>query len=613
MINPFNRKVGCFETGENEMDFVVWAPGHKKMELKILASDASPQRMVQDEWGYWKITLPGLTAGTRYVYLLEDGSEQADPASVSQPEGVHGPSEVVNRSFDWTDETWKGLAIEDLIIYELHTGTFTKEGTFKGIEKKLDYLKALGINAIEIMPVAEFSGTRNWGYDGVFPFAIHRTYGKMDDLKALVDAAHKKEIAVLLDVVYNHMGPEGSCLKAFTPDYFSDKYHTPWGDALNFDGPNSDGVRNYFIQNALMWLDEFHIDGLRMDAVHALYDQSAFHIMEEFKTAVNGLEQRTARKKILIAEFDLNDPRYIRSIEKGGYGIDGQWIDEFHHALHSVLTGETNGYYEDFGSLEHLASAFRNSYVYNGIYSRRRKKIIGLEAENPYGQYIVFSQNHDHIGNRPLGDRLTATLPFEALKLAAATVLLSPYVPLLFMGEEYGEKKPFLYFADYEDKSLGQKASEGRRKEFSYFNFKDAFPDPLTEQTFENSKLSWHCIESPGNCLYSYYKYLIEFRKWHPVMKAKERHQMIVYPVMNECLLALERFNDHDRLLIVMNFGKEKKSYINNTGTNYRKIFDSSDLEWNGPQAVNFENLPLNQEAMINPLSVSVYQSITLL
>lgn len=337
-MNPFNHKLGYYqnETNINEIDFIIWSPTQKNISLKILTPEPMLYPMTMDEWGYWKTTIPVVPAGTRYVYILEDGSECIDPASVSQPEGVHYPSELIDRNFDWTDHSWKGLAMEEMIIYELHTGTFTLAGTFKGIQERLDYLVDLGINTIEIMPIAQFSGNHNWGYDGVFVFAAQNSYGTAKDLKSLINEAHKRGIAVLLDVVYNHTGPEGSCLKKLTPHYFNEKYHNNWADALNFDGPYSNGVRNYFIQNALMWLNEFRMDGLRMDAVHAIYDNSALHFMKELKEAVAELEKKSGRKKILIAEFDLNDPRFVNSTEKGGYAIDGQWVDEFHHALHSV-------------------------------------------------------------------------------------------------------------------------------------------------------------------------------------------------------------------------------------------------------------------------------------
>ena len=383
--------------------------------------------------GYWSTTLDNITAGTQYWYKLNNDILRADPASRWQPKGVHGPSAIVSRDFNWTDNDWTGLSLQNMIIYELHTGTFTPQSNFKGIISKLNYLQSLGITAIEIMPIAQFPGSRNWGYDGVFPFAIQNTYGTVDDLKQLVNEAHLHGIAVILDVVYNHAGPEGNYLRDFAP-YFTEKYKTPWGNAMNFDGPECDGVRDFFIQNALMWLDEFHIDALRLDAVHAIYDFSAKHLMEELTEEVRLLEQRAGAKKILIAELDLNNPRYITPVEKGGYNMDAQWVDEFHHAVHTVLTGEKSGYYEDFSGLDLVAKSLQWSYVYTGEYSPHRKKRFGVEPRNTsYDQFIAFIQNHDQVGNRLAGDRLSATLSKEQLKLAAATLLLSPHVPLLFM------------------------------------------------------------------------------------------------------------------------------------------------------------------------------------
>lgn len=607
-MNPFNHKPGYSYKENKEIEFILWAPTQKKVDLKITFPESALYPMAVDEWGYWKVTLPHIVQGTRYVFVLEDGTVCADPASVSQPDGVFHSSEIIDKTFGWTDTQWKGLTMKELIIYELHIGTFTQEGTLQALIGKLDYLQELGISAIELMPIAQFSGNHNWGYDGVFSFAVHHSYGTAQDLKALVDKAHGKGIAVLLDVVYNHTGPEGCCFKKITPTYFIDKYKTPWGDALNFEGPYSDGVRNYFIHNALMWLDEYHIDGLRMDAVHAINDTSAMHFVEELNAHVMELEKRSGKKKILIAELDLNDTRFLRSSEKGGYGLDGQWADEFHHALHSILTDDRDGYYEDFGTMQHLENAYRNTFVYNGIYSKHRKKIFGSQPDNPYHQYVVFSQNHDHIGNRPLGDRLASTLSFEALKLAAAAVLLSPYVPLLFMGEEYAEQNPFLYFVDYKDEDLGKNVSEGRKKEFSCWDLKE-FIDPLLKDTFNKSKLSWAHESPEGSVMLAYYKYLIQFRKNNSVMLATERSDMTVHP-SNGAILAIERFTDNERLLIIMNFGKQKQSYLNNTISDYRMLLDSSDKEWGGINQIIFGELRKNESAEINPLSVRLYQSI---
>jgi maltooligosyltrehalose trehalohydrolase len=356
-------------------NFVVWAPEKESVELIITHPYQKTYPLQKDEAGYWQITVENAEPGLRYLYRLNGEMDRPDPASLSQPEGVHKASEVIDRSFNWTDGKWKGLPMEDLIIYELHVGTFTGEGTFEGIIEKLDYFAGLGINAIEIMPIAQFPGSRNWGYDGVYPYAAQNSYGGANSLKKLVDAAHAKGIAIILDVVYNHIGPEGGYLSNYAP-YFTEKYSTPWGNALNYDDAYSDGVRNYFLQNALMWLDDFHIDGLRMDAVHAIVDLGAKHFMQLLKEKVDEVEQRTGRTKFLIAELDLNNPRYINPESTGGYGLHGQWIDEFHHAIHSLITGETDGYYEDFGSFDHVVRAFRDTYVYTACIRHTATKYL---------------------------------------------------------------------------------------------------------------------------------------------------------------------------------------------------------------------------------------------
>jgi maltooligosyltrehalose trehalohydrolase len=398
--------------GNHQYSFTVWAPEQKNVEILLHNNNKSSIPLQQDERGFWKAVLGDVAEGTLYTYRLGGGKEFPDPASRWQPQGVHGPSAVVPGYFEWADHEWKGMPLREMIIYELHVGTFTSAQTFDGVITKLPYLKELGINTIELMPVAQFPGSRNWGYDGVFPFAVQHSYGGATGLKRLVNEAHRSGIAVILDVVYNHLGPEGNYFGEFGP-YFSDKYKTFWGSAINFDNAYCDAVRQFFIQNACMWLDEFHIDGLRMDAVHAIWDFSARHFIEELVEQVRRLERQSGRRKILIAELDLNNPRYINPPERGGYGMDGQWIDEFHHALHALITGETDGYYEDFGKVEHLKKAFTDSYVYTGEYSAHRKKNFGVSArKNRYSQFVVFAQNHDQVGNRLLGDRLTHHLSF---------------------------------------------------------------------------------------------------------------------------------------------------------------------------------------------------------
>ena len=547
--------------------------------------------MKKDEAGYWKIKTPA-APGTRYTYRLDSGAALPDPASFSQPEGVHGPSELTNpMNFAWTDKDWEGIPLSNMIIYELHPGSFSRSHDFEGILQKLDYFVDLGINALELMPLGQFPGDRNWGYDGVFPFAIQNSYGGISGFQRLVDAAHAKGIAIIVDVVYNHFGPEGNYVDQFGP-YFTDRYHTPWGKAINMDDAWSDGVRNYFCQNARMWLEDYHVDELRLDAVHAIKDFSAVHFIRQLKEQVEEVGRRTHRKKELIAEIDLNDPRYIDPPEKGGYGLDGQWIDEFHHALHVLLTGEKNAYYEDFGDLHHLEKALRDTYVYNGNYSLHRQRTFGTPVDNnPYSQFVVFTQNHDQIGNRAKGDRLTATLSLEQLKLAAATILLSPYVPLLFMGEEYGELNPFPFFVSFTDPALIEAVRKGRKEEFAGFAAGHVLPDPQAITTFEESALSLDAhlddlLNHPaanGNdnhsILFQFYKYLIGFRKTRPAMQGRARDTMIVYPAKGQTL-CFERKIITDRLFIGLNFSGETAWLPNPLESSLTKIFDSTSAEW---------------------------------
>jgi maltooligosyltrehalose trehalohydrolase len=608
-LNAFYQPAGAFYRGNGRCDFSVWAPLKEKVELLIVQPQTRRYPMQKNEQGYWTLSVDDTPPGTEYFFVLDGNEQRPDPASLSQPSGVHGPSAIADRTFDWHDDNWTGLQRQDLIIYELHTGTFSPERNFEGIIRRLDYLQALGITAIELMPVAQFPGSRNWGYDGVYPFAVQHSYGGVQGLKQLVDAAHRAGIAVILDVVYNHMGPEGNYLGDFAP-YFTDKYKTPWGKALNFDDAWCDGVRSYFIQNALMWLDEFHIDGLRLDAVHAIWDFGAHHFIQELREEVAALEKRTGRTKIIIAEFDLNNTRYVSPVDKGGYGLDAQWIDEFHHALHSVLTGETNGYYEDFGKLFHIEKAFRDTYVYNGIYSTHRKKTFGSAVvENDYDQFVAFAQNHDQIGNRLLGDRLSASLSFEALKLAAATVLLSPYIPLLFMGEEYGEKNPFLFFCSYESPELVETVRKSRKEEFAYFRFEGNFPDPQDEDSFNQCQLSWNQTQGQAATLLLFYKTLIALRKTHPVLLNRKRNSLKVQAFPNDVLL-VERSAGGEQLFLFFNFSKQPQSCQPGLPVAAGKLFDSAAEEWNGPGPLSPSLLQAGDSLQLQPESVVVFEKI---
>jgi maltooligosyltrehalose trehalohydrolase len=526
-------------------------------------------RLEREGRGYHAVELDEIPAGARYMFVLDGGKPLPDPASRHQPDGVHGASAVVASDFEWTDRNWRAPDPEDLVIYELHVGTFTHVGTFDGVAAELPRLRDLGINAIELMPISQFPGSRNWGYDGVFPFAAQSTYGGPAALKRLVNAAHEQGVAVILDVVYNHLGPEGNYLPLFGP-YFTDRYRTPWGDALNFDGPDSDEVRAFFIQSALQWVDEFHIDGLRYDAIHAIVDASAYPFLAEHTDCVRARLDELGRRSILIAESDLSDPRVITPTAQYGLGFDAQWLDDFHHALHTLLTGERQGYYEDYGSIEQLRQVLLRAYAYAGHYSGHRSRRHGaaLDAVDP-ARFIVCIQNHDQIGNRLAGDRLTASLSFDGLKLAAACTLLSPFVPMLYMGEEYGETRPFPYFVSHGDEDLVTAVRKGRKEEFASFGWKEEPPDPQSEGTFLSAVLN-PGVASGGRhaALQTFYRDLIALRRAHSVIRAYDT----ISAEVDGTMLRVTRADASTELLLALNFGGESASIQRLTG--------SADGEW---------------------------------
>jgi maltooligosyltrehalose trehalohydrolase len=494
--------------------FEVWAPRASTMEVKI-GNKKFP--MEKKSRHYWSAAIEEAGPGTDYGFVI-DGLEPAlpDPRTQWQPHGVHAESRLVGHSaFAWSDQDWQAPPLSSALIYELHLGTFTPEGTLKAAESHLDYLKALGVTHVELMPIANFPGKRGWGYDGVDLYAIFNAYGEPDDLKRFVDACHGKGVAVLLDVVYNHLGPVGNYLGKFGP-YFTHSHTTPWGDAVNFEEAGATEVRRFLIDNALMWLRDYHIDGLRLDAVHAYMDRSAIHFLEEITGEVRRLEAAMGKHFVLIAESDLNDPRIVKAEEAGGYGLDAQWSDDFHHALFSVISGERAGYYADFGSLAQLAKSLRCVFVYDGNYSEYRhrnhgRQVVGLSGH----RFIGFVQNHDQVGNRAQGERVSHEAGVGRAKIAAALVLTAPFVPMLFQGEEFGASAPFLYFTDYDDPELGRMISEGRKKEFVAFGWApDQIPDPQDEQTFLQSKLNWaELTEQPHRSLLQWHKDLINLRR----------------------------------------------------------------------------------------------------
>lgn len=496
--------------------FRVWAPSPKKVELQLNGKLVAMQR---HENGWWTADAPDAKAGDRYGFMLDGAGPFPDPRSPSQPEGVHKLSRVEDvDAFRWTDSNFQAPPLASAIIYELHIGTFTPQGTFLSAIEKLEYLTSLGVTHVELMPVVEYSGNHGWGYDGVDLFAPHHAHGAPDDLKKLVDACHARNLAVILDVVYNHLGPAGNYLGKFAP-YFTKKFASPWGEGINFDGPDSDEVRHFFCDNALMWLRDFHFDALRLDAVHGIIDTSATHVLEQLKIEVEKLSLQLSRHLALIPESDLNDPRLLWSRERGGFQLDAQWSDDFHHALHTVLTGERTGYYSDFGTLSDLAKALRQAFVYDGKFSAHRRRIHGRSIDDLKGhQFLGYLQNHDQVGNRALGERSSQLMSLGKLKIGAALVLASPFLPMLFQGEEWGASTPFLYFTDYQEPELARAVREGRCREFAAFGWKpEDTADPQAPETFERSKLKWEEISKPPHAeILDWHKKLIQLRRNEP-------------------------------------------------------------------------------------------------
>lgn len=593
-LSEWEPTVGAVYLENNRCRFRVWAPQADQVEVNLCGSRLVP--LEAGEHGWFEGTVEGVQPGIRYTYRLGGGEERADPASRFQPEGVHGRSMVVDRRFDWSDQSWQGVPLENVILYELHVGTFTPEGTFDAVIPHLDRLVDLGVTAVELMPVAQFPGTRNWGYDGVFPYAAQNSYGGPEGLKRLVDAAHARGLAVVLDVVYNHLGPEGNYLGDFGP-YFTARYKTPWGLALNFDGPESDAVRRFFIENALQWVADFHLDGLRLDAVHAIADNSERPFLQELGAEVKALAGRLGRRVHVFPESDLNTLLFLREREHGGCGFDAQWTDDFHHSLHTLLTGERTGYYKDFGALDQMAKAMAGGFVYTGQHSPYRRRRHGVWAEEMEGsRHVVCSQNHDQTGNRMMGERLTALTDFESLKLAAGAVILSPFLPLLFMGEEYGETAPFLYFVSHSDPDLIRAVREGRQEEFAAFGWEEEPPDPQAEETFERSRLRQElAAEGRHATLQAFYKELIRLRKSVPALARLSKREGEVTAREGEQVILARRGGE---VMIAFNFAREARRVPLPEGR-WERVLDSAAERWGGAGS---------REGEMGPRSVVMYR-----
>ena len=607
------KALGAHYLNDKKARFCLWAPALDDVKLHIISPSPRYVSLLKDEWGYWNTTLEDIVPGTRYFYHF-NGDDLPDPASYYQPEDVFGPSCLVDHgAFTWKYSNGQAAALDKMIIYELHVGTYTPRGDFKGVISKLDHLEKLGINAIEIMPVAQFPGERNWGYDGVFPFAVQHSYGGPDDLKALVDEAHARKIAVILDVVYNHLGPEGNVLARFMP-CFSEKYKTPWGKAINFDDEYSNGVRDFFIFNALYWFEQYHVDALRLDAIHGIYDGGAKHFLTQLSQEVEKLSMQQSRKMYLIAESDLNDERVILPRKAGGYGMDAQWSDDIHHCIHTLLTGESQGYYADFGQITQLVKGFKNGFVYTGDYSLYRKRCHGsaLNGPLPARQLAAFTQNHDQVGNRMRGERLSSLVSFEAVKLAAAAVMFSPFIPLLFMGEEYAEEAPFSYFMSFSDQGLIEAVRKGRGNEFKAFEWKGEAIDPFEKKTFEDCKLRWEELNVPSHkTMLLFYQFIISLRKNIPALSRGRQDFGETKTMENERMVRITRLQGTSEVKIFLNFSRCANviSY-HHPGVSWKLLLDSSDARWLGPGPGSPMLLQDGSNISINPLSCVCYERI---
>jgi maltooligosyltrehalose trehalohydrolase len=593
-----NPPQGAFCRKDGRAVWRVWAPLSKAVSLTTHSPGGQCEvAMTPESDGYFVHRANDVSDGLRYLFRLADGREYPDPASRWQPDGVHKASAVfVPGLYAWSDRQWRGIAREDLVIYELHVGAFTAEGTFDAAVARLPELASLGVTVIEIMPVAQFPGSRNWGYDGAYPYAVQNSYGGPHALQRFVDAAHGAGLAVILDVVYNHLGPEGNYLGQFGP-YFAERYHTPWGMAVNFDGAHSDPVRQFYVDNACAWVRDFHVDGLRLDAVQTIYDCSPVHILAEIKSAVQREAARQNRTVHVIAETNQNDVRLVRPRGRGGYGLDGVWSDDFHHTIHALLTGERDGYYVDFGEPAHVAKAFNDVFVYDGCYSpffgRHQGSRVGAADRT---RFVVCIQNHDQVGNRAAGDRLSTLLPAAPQRLACALLLLSPCVPLLFMGEEYGEQRPFPFFCSFDDPTIIEAVRGGRRREFAELAFRwgAEIPDPQSPETFASAKLDWTWPEGSAHAqLRQLYQDLLAARRHLPALRDRRRTRarLLGDPSSrghgSQAVLLIERGGDHG-LLAAANLTAAQVSLTERDLSGGRILLTTEDCRYGGSR----ESLP---------------------
>ncbi|GAC1324098.1 MAG: malto-oligosyltrehalose trehalohydrolase [Chloroflexota bacterium] len=570
------------------MRFSVWAPEARAVDV-VIEHPSVTLPLEKDANGVWSADVPHARPGSRYRFRVDGQGPFPDPYSRSQPDGVHGASEVIDpTAFVWHDADWPGLTIQGLVVYQLHVGTATPDGTFDALIADLPRLAALGCNAVEPLPVCDFPGQRNWGYDGVDLFAPTRAYGGPDALKRFIDAAHQHGIGVILDVVYNHFGPDGNYLRGFATDYFTDRYKTPWGDAINYDGVRCEQVRQLVLDNVRYWIDEFHADGLRLDATHAIYDNSPRHLLADVTDAARNTAA-AGRGVVLIAETHENDVRYLLPTNEGGFGFDAVWADDFHHTMRRFLAGDHEGYYRDFaGTLDEVAHCIQHGWLYDGQptpSSDRRERRGTPAGDRPAWQFIYVLQNHDQVGNRPFGDRLTADVDVDRYRAAAAVLLFLPSTPMLFMGQEYGARTPFQYFTDH-NPELGRLVTEGRRKEFAAFSAfadpatREKIPDPQARSTFERSKLDRREADSPdGARTLHVYTALLHARRDDAVLATQDRRKMTARG-LTSTVLAVHRWLEagygarRERLLLV-NFGDDEVR-VDDYGADWTSMIDTA-------------------------------------